>query len=135
MEDILSSIVNDEKVQEYFKEMVHDNPKENYNDFDEYYYDTIHQFIDWYVDNNDDDFEEYIDAKMVFDCIQYQQENYGESSLNDTDCFVSFQNIVVYINILKAFMEEEEEDAIKIKKTFKINYENCIWVNEIQYHK
>ncbi len=132
MEDILSSIVNDEKVQEYFKEMVHDNPKENYNDFDEYYYDTIHEFIDWYVDSKDDF---YVSAEMVFDCIVYQQENYGESSLNDTDCFVSFQNIVVYINILKAFMEEEEEDAIKIKKTFKINYENCIWVNEIQYHK
>jgi len=135
MEDILYTILDDKKIEEYFEEMEDDNPKENYNDFDEYYYDTIHQFIDWYVDNNDDDFEEYIDAKMMFDCIRYQQENYGESSLNDTDCFVSFQNIVLYINILKAIMEEEDKYAIKIKKTFKINYENCIWINEIQYHK
>lgn len=135
MEDILYSILDDKKIEEYFEEMEDDNPKEKYNDFDEYYYDTIHQFIDWYSNNNDDDFEEYIDAKMVFDCIQYQQKNYGESSLNDTDCFVRFQNIVVYINILKALMEEENKYAIKIKKTFKINYENCIWVDEIQYHK
>jgi len=130
MEDILYTILDDKKIEEYIKEMEDDNPKEYYNDFDDYYYEVLDSFIDWYVDYEND---YTVDAKMIFDCIQYEQENYGESSLNNTDSFVRFKYLVLYTNIRKAIIEEENKYAIKIKKTFKINYENCIWVDEIQY--
>jgi len=133
MEDLFINILKEDDytgksiLDYYFLAYDCDNPKEEYNDFEEFYYDSVYQFSEWYVENyNTFDFD--IDSGLVFDCIKYEKEKYGTSCLLNILEYYKFKEYIISINILKYLYDNHDDTSKRFKLHFKITYENCIWV-------
>ena len=129
-EDMLSNIINEKMIEEYFKEIkknnyepryftkkswkkyLNDIPRrrdmmENIECFNEFYNKVIIDFISWY-------------AKMIFNCESWKKNHNENHSFNNFKWLV-MDNDTLYEGIIN---EKEKEYVIKIKDTFKINYES-----------
>jgi len=133
MEDLFINILKENNytgksiLDNYFISNEFNNPKENYNDFEEYYFDSISKFKDWYVSNYNT-FDIEVDCGMVYDCIKYEKEKYGTSALLNISEYYKFKEYIISVNILKYLFENEDDMSKKFKLHFKINYESCIWI-------
>jgi len=133
MEDLFINILKENNytgksiLDNYFISNEFNNPKENYNDFEEYYFDSISKFKDWYVSNYNT-FDIEVDCGMVYDCIKYEKEKYGTSALLNIAEYWKFKDYIISVNILKYLFENEDDISNKFKLHFKINYESCIWI-------
>jgi len=132
MEDLFINILKENNytgksiLDNYFISNEFNNPKENYNDFEEYYFDSISKFKDWYVSNYNT-FDIEVDCGMVYDCIKYEKEKYGTSALLNISEYYKFKEYIISVNILKYLFENEDDMSKKFKLHFKINYESCIF--------
>ena len=111
----------------YFLSYDCDNPKEDYNDFEEYYYDSVYKFSEWYVSNYNT-FDIDIECGLVFDCVKYEKEKYGTSALLNIAEYYKFKEYIISINILKYLYDNHDDTSKRFKLHFKITYENSIWV-------
>ena len=111
----------------YFISNEFNNLLSDYNDFEEYYFDSVSKFKDWYVENHNT-FDIEIDCGMVYDCIKYERENYNISCLCSINEYWKFKDYIISVNILKYLFENEDDISNKFKLHFKINYESCIWI-------
>ena len=111
----------------YFISNEFNNLLSDYNDFEEYYFDSISKFKDWYVSNYNT-FDIEVDCGMVYDCLKYEKEKYGTSALLNIAEYWKFKDYIISVNILKYLFENEDDISNKFKLHFKINYESCIWI-------
>jgi len=133
MEDLFINILKENNytgksiLDNYFISNELNNPKEDYNDFEEYYFDSVSKFKDWYVSNYNT-FDINVECGMVYDCVKYEKENYGTSALLNISEYYKFKEYIISVNILKYLFENEDDMSKKFKLHFKINYESCIWI-------
>jgi len=111
----------------YFISNEFNNLLSDYNDFEEYYFDSVSKFKDWYVSNYNT-FDIEVDSGMVYDCVKYEKEKYGTSALLNITEYYKFKEYIISVNILKYLFENEDDISNKFKLHFKINYESCIWI-------
>jgi len=111
----------------YFISNEFNNLLSDYNDFEEYYFDSVSKFKDWYVENHNT-FDIEIDCGMVYYCLKYEKEKYGTSALLNIAEYWKFKDYIISVNILKYLFENEDDISNKFKLHFKINYESCIWI-------
>ena len=132
MEDLFINILKENNytgksiLDNYFISNEFNNSKEDYNDFEEYYFDSVSKFKDWYVSNYNT-FDIEVDCGMVYDCIKYEKEKYGTSALLNISEYYKFKEYIISVNILKYLYENEDDISNKFKLHFKINYESCIF--------
>lgn len=79
--------------------------------FDTWYSDALNDFLDWYVENYQEDNDEY-PPSWVLDVINYEKENYGTTALYDMgNDYRRFHRYINYIKLLEYIYDNDNEDS------------------------
>jgi len=101
--------------------------KNTYKNFDDWYNDMKSDFINWFIAGYKWDYGT-LPNEWVFEAMNYEKDNYGDSFISQTESYTKFVGAVLYIKIYEHLGEEEDNEegcwAYDFKKCMKDLYDS-----------
>ena len=81
--------------------------------FDTWYSDGVRDFLDWYVENYQEDNDDY-PPSWVLDVINYEKDNYGEVGiiLDVGNDYERFHTRVNYIKLMEYIFDNDDDEVV-----------------------